>query len=496
MRAAPTTFSIALRMVVPGVMSPRRPRQPTDQPPHWMPMLSARRPQTWTRAVFFSGSVCLSFFSTTRLLRTASRATSRWAGEPISRGQRAIRERLLPQLEAHLLLQDAADGVVDARLLHAAGRDQRLQARDEVAVRVRHHDHVDAGVDRDVDRLAVVAGRHPIDRLPVADDEAAERELALQHVGDQVLVAVHELTVPARVRHHHAADAGLHGGDVAGQVEPPQLVFGDARVALVLAALRAAVGQEVLRGREDRRAVGRLLEAADGGGAQARDQLGVLAVALVGAAPALVARDRETGREVPVDAGGRDLARGHARRRLDERGIVRGAHADVVREDRRALDGAVAVDGVDAVEHRDPEACRERLALVGGRTSRSRSPVRSAWAASRRPTARSRAGSRGPPCRPAAPSCRPGSSGRSSRRWSSATAAPRRRAIGRRLFGRLEQWRRSASASRLAAAGCRSRAWSATRPRRRRPCPEIDAGSEKARAERSRRSLLTRTNDV
>ena len=34
-----------------------------------------------------------------------------------------------------------------------------------------------------------------------------------------------------------------------------------------------------------------------------------------------------------------------------------------MREDRRALDLAVAVDGVDAVEHRDPEPRRQRLAL-------------------------------------------------------------------------------------------------------------------------------------
>ena len=91
---------------------------------------------------------------------------------------------------------------------------------------------------------------------------------------------------------------------------------------------------------------------------------GDLAEALVGAPPALVARDREAGREVPVDAGAGDLARGDARGGLDDRGIARAAHADVVREDRRALDRAVAVDGVDAVEHRDPEPRRQRLALV------------------------------------------------------------------------------------------------------------------------------------
>ena len=296
---------------------------------------------------------------------------------------------------------------------------------------------------------------------------------------------MHVLAVPARVRHHHAADAGLHrrrrsraGG--CGRSSSSEML----RVALVLAARRAAVGQEVLarsRGSPCRRSPARSRGWRRRPGS--RPARG-LAVALVGAAPALVARDREAGREVPVDARARNLARGHARGGLDDRRIARAAHADVVREDRRALDGAVAVDGVDAVEHRDPEPRRQRLALEAVVHFDPASPVRWAWAASRRPTAPSRAGSRGPPCRPGAPSCRPGSSGRSFRRASSAPAAPRRRATACRPCARRERRRRSASASRRAAAGRRSRAWSATRRRRRRPCPEIDAGSEKARAER------------
>jgi len=232
------------------------------------------------------------------------------------------------------------------------------------SVRVRHHDHVDAGVDGDLDRVAVVAGRHAVDRLPVADDEASERQLALQHVGDEVLVPVHVLGVPARVRDHHAAHARLDRRRVAGQVDAPQILLGDLGVALILAAQRAAVGQEVLGGGEDGGPVGRLLEPAHGGRAQALGQLGRLAVALVGAAPALVARDRDAGREVPVQAGACHLARRDARSGLHGRRIARAAHPDVVGEDRRALDRSVAVDGIHAVEHRDPEPRRQRLALI------------------------------------------------------------------------------------------------------------------------------------
>ena len=91
------------------------------------------------------------------------------------------------------------------------------------------------------------------------------------------------------------------------------------------------------------------------------------------------------GANVQRDAGAGDLARRHARRLLDELGVARGAEADVVREEHRALDVAVAVDGVDAVDDRDPEAGRQRLALEAGRSSRPRWPDRSAWGASRAP---------------------------------------------------------------------------------------------------------------
>ena len=158
---------------------------------------------------------------------------------------------------------------------------------------------------------------------------------------------------------------------------------------------------------------------------------GDLAEALVGAAPALVARDREAGREVPVDAGARDLARGHARRRLDDRGIARGARC-------RCCAGRSSRPCTR--RGRGRRRCRRasgsRAASPapgsgGGRTSRPRS--RGSLGLGSESRARQHRAEQEvvrPPCRPAAPSCRPGSSGRSSRRWSSAPAAPRRRAIG------------------------------------------------------------------
>ena len=68
----------------------------------------------------------------------------------------------------------------------------------------------------------------------------------------------------------------------------------------------------------------------------------------------------------PVPATSRAVTRAA---RSHEVGVARGAEADVVREEHRALDVAVAVDRVDAVDHRDAEPGRQRLALEAGRSS-------------------------------------------------------------------------------------------------------------------------------
>src|SRR5690606_23221835 len=95
------------------------------------------------------------------------------------------------------------------------------------------------------------------------------------------------------------------------------------------------------------------------------DQRRVLAVRLVGAAPALVAGDADAGREVPRDAGGAHLVGGDRARLLGELRVAARTDADVVRHDRRADDVVVAVHRVHAVDQRDLEAGRLRAQLVG-----------------------------------------------------------------------------------------------------------------------------------
>ena len=122
-------------------------------------------------------------------------------------------------------------------------------------------------------------------------------------------------------------------------------------------------GQHVRRSAERLAAV-RALQPVDVRRAQAGHDLGVLAVALVGPAPPDVVGHGDDRREVPGDARGGDLDGGGRADAADELGVVGGAEPDVVREDRGAVDRAVAVDGVDAVGDRDRQPGRHRRPLV------------------------------------------------------------------------------------------------------------------------------------
>ena len=83
----------------PGSIGPLFPCQSMVQPPHWLPMSSAFLPATTIRfAVFESGSVFLSFFSSTSDSRTARRATSRCAGDPKRACKRAVGEGRAPRV--------------------------------------------------------------------------------------------------------------------------------------------------------------------------------------------------------------------------------------------------------------------------------------------------------------------------------------------------------------------------------------------------------------
>src|SRR5215213_4812076 len=286
----------------------------------------------------------------------------------------AVGEGVLEQPQLELLDQDAPHGVVDPGLGHPPGRDLGQQGGLELLVAVGLHEHVDAGVHARPDLGGVVAGEL-VDALPVRDHEPVEAELVLQDPGDELAVGVHLERVPDPVlgpvdageRRHHAADVvAVDGGHVRRQVDAGEVGpagDGDALVDGVVARPGAVLGVAVAgvvlgRGQDPVGLVKlpgpRALESVDGR-LHLDDQPRVLAEALVGPAPAQVPGHAHAGSEHPLGAGGPGLFGGHVLDPLDQPRVAGGAEPDVVGEHGRPDQVAVAVDGVDAVDERDPQ---------------------------------------------------------------------------------------------------------------------------------------------
>ena len=274
-------------------------------------------------------------------------------------GELAGGRLVLPQACAQLHAQDAGDGVVDAGLRDFAGLHLGDGVGDEGLPCIRHHHHVDAGVDR-LRAAVVLATGHLADAVPVGHHEAVEAHLLLQGHGQQVAGAVHLAVVlaggdvvPAVERGHHRLHAGLDGTVVPLPVHVDHLRLRDQRIALVLAAVGGAVADEMLGGGDHVAVlVQQPLHALDVGGRVFADQRGLGGIALVGASPARVLRDRDGRRERPGHAGGARGLAGGLGDALDQFDVMRGAQADVVREDGGAVDVAVSVHGIGAPDHR------------------------------------------------------------------------------------------------------------------------------------------------
>ena len=143
------------------------------------------------------------------------------------------------------------------------------------------------------------------------------------------------------------------------RMQPDEVALGKDCVALVLAAKRAAVGEEMLGGggnpvRRKRMAWHKVaLEAEYHRAGIAAHHCRILRITFIAAAPARILWDRESRRECPLNAGRRDFAGGNLADAADQVWIVRRAEPDVVRENRRAGNVAVPVNGVHPKQDRD-----------------------------------------------------------------------------------------------------------------------------------------------
>jgi hypothetical protein len=164
-------------------------------------------------------------------------------------------------------------------------------------------------------------------------------------------------------------------------VDPREGRLVDLGVTLVDTVGGAAIAEEMLDAGGDIAtldAVGgarRALEALDHLSGIAGDQIGILRIAFVGAAPAIVLRHGHGRAERPVDAGRGGLDGGRLADPADQLRVASGAEADVVREDSGTDDVGVAVDRIDAEDQRDLEIAGPVFHRHGAESARGVDPV-------------------------------------------------------------------------------------------------------------------------
>ena len=260
------------------------------------------------------------------------------------------------QPEARLHAQDAGNGVINAADVQLAPLKRVKQALVNLAPVLRRHEHVDSGINRPGAGFAQIVMKM-LKPVPVTDHESGEAHLPLEHIGEQVLVAVQLDPVEVIERRHHHLRAGGDGRHVGCAVNIAQFRFAAAGAALIHAAGGAAFADKVLRrGQYFHRAAQRQrrgvpLQAANDAGAVFAGDFRTFGIALVGSAPAVVPHHRERGREGPVNSGGGNFGGGCLAYGLDQLPITRGPEPDVVRKDRCAEHVRMPMNGVRAPHH-------------------------------------------------------------------------------------------------------------------------------------------------
>ena len=231
----------------------------------------------------------------------------------LERGTQQAQVVLLPE---HPLHRSVDQGLRDATVLDGLGQGS------EVGV-AGGQLHVDAGLQRLRGSLRQVAGDtvqqvEEGDAVVVGDHGAVEAPLLAQHAGEQRLVRRDRDSVDLGVGVHHRPDAALEDGHLErGQQDVAELARSGVHRREVAPGLRRRVAHEVLEGRVHPGP----LETADVRGAEHADQVGVLAHALLDAAPAGIADDVQHRRQALVHAKGPHRASDGLGHRFDELGV-------------------------------------------------------------------------------------------------------------------------------------------------------------------------------
>ena len=353
---------------MPGTMSPLLPCQWMVHPPAWLPMSSALFPATKMLGVLFaSGSSTPSFFRSTSDSRTARRASARCAADPTPAVKlRSVNGRSnSAELELHR--EDPRHRVVDARHRHAAGVHLVAQGRDEPPVIVGDHHHVDARVRRGpAPRTGSRSRRRRFRPSPTRRPRRTRaRPSARRSRGAGCACIAHAVRrCCARSSSTRRRPGSPRRTAACGSRAARRRRSGRRRTPRRRSCRRR---DPVLRRREDR---GRR------GARASRPAVPVTYVltdaAISGSSPKLsYVRPQRSSRATETDGAkfqrtpvARQLLRRRAGDLLDELRVARRAEADVVREERRAVEVAVTVHGVGAVQDRDREPGCECRALV------------------------------------------------------------------------------------------------------------------------------------
>src|SRR5690348_9715221 len=170
---------------------------------------------------------------------------------------------------------------------------------------------------------------------------AVEAPLLPQHAIQQPLIHVRRNAVNFVVGGHHAAGARLPNRSFKRvQIKFAQLALREIGGRSVGTAFRLAVRGEVFGGGQNVVPVDEIgisLQAFDGGDADARTEIRVLAIRFFRAAPARVAREIEYRREGLIVAGGSHLVGGRGENFLYQCGIPRAGQTNGLRKARAAV---------------------------------------------------------------------------------------------------------------------------------------------------------------
>ena len=245
--------------------------------------------------------------------------------------------RRVKQAETQLDAEDASNRLVETLQANLAIIDLLQQAGVQIAPAVWCHEHVEPCIEGG----GTVRWRAAIDLampVPVTDHEPVKAHAIDENIGENRFIAVHLDAVPAVETGHHRLHAGIDRRRIAGTVNMGEVALIGAIIALVDPALRAAITEEMFRCRNDMGVAQKriisdsALQAFDHGRGIAGNQLRAFRIALIGAAPSVIANHGEGRGECPFLAGDADFSRGDGADLADQIRIVRGPEADIVRE--------------------------------------------------------------------------------------------------------------------------------------------------------------------